>query len=71
MDNKEIGEELYQMCNLSDYVEELGIEQGREQLLLQIVEKKLARGISVSEIADALEETEETIRQLVNKLQQA
>lgn len=59
------------MCNLSDYVEELGIEQGREQLLLQIVEKKLARGISVSEIADALEETEETIRQLVNKLQQA
>ena len=59
------------MCNLSDYVEELGIEQGREQLLLQIVEKKLARGISVSEIADAMEETEETIRQLVNKLQQA
>lgn len=33
--------------------------------------EKLARGISVSEIADALEETEETIRQLVNKLQQA
>ena len=59
------------MCNLSDYVEELGIEQGREQLLLQIIEKKLARGISISEIADALEETEETIRQLVNKLQQA
>ena len=71
MESKAIGEELNQMCNLSDYVEELGIEQGREQLLLQIVEKKLARGISVSEIADALEETEETIRQLVNKLQQA
>ena len=33
-----MGEELNQMCNLSDYVEELGIEQGieqgREQLLL-------------------------------------
>lgn len=71
MESKAIGEELNQMCNLSDYVEELGIEQGREQLLLQIVEKKLARGISVSEIADAMEETEETIRQLVNKLQQA
>ena len=40
-------------------------------LILQLVEKKLARGISGSEIADALEETEETIRQLVNKLQQA
>ena len=75
MENKTMGEELNQMCNLSDYVEELGIEQGieqgREQLLLQLVEKKLARGISIPEIANALEETEETIRQLVNKLQQA
>ena len=67
MESKAIGEELNQMCNLSDYVEELG----KEELLLQLVEKKLARGISISEIADALEETEETIRQLVNKLQQA
>ena len=71
MESKTMGEELNQMCNLSDYVEELGIEQGREQLLLQLVEKKLARGISIPEIANALEETEETIRQLVNKLQQA
>lgn len=71
MESKTMGEELNQMCNLSDYVEELGIEQGREQLLLQLVEKKLARGISIPEIADALEETEETIRQLVNRLQQA
>ena len=61
------------MCNLSDYVEELGIEQGieqgREQILLQLVEKKLARGIAVPEIAEALEETEETIWGLVKKLQ--
>lgn len=54
------------MCNLSDYVEELGIEQGREQILLQLVEKKLARGIAVPEIAEALEET---IWELVKKLQ--
>jgi DNA-binding CsgD family transcriptional regulator len=39
--------------------------------VLMLTWKKLARGISISEIADALEETEETIRQLVNKLQQA
>lgn len=26
-----MGEELNQMCNLSDYVEELGIEQGRDR----------------------------------------
>ena len=69
MESKTMGEELNQMCNLSDYVEELGIEQGREQLLLQLVEKKLARGIAVPEIAEALEETEETIWELVKKLQ--
>ena len=57
------------MCNLSDYVEELGIEQGREQILLQLVEKKLARGKAIPEIAEALEETEETIWELVKKLQ--
>ena len=69
MESKTMGEELNQMCNLSDYVEELGIEQGREQILLQLVEKKLARGIAVPEIAEALEETEETIWELVKKLQ--
>ena len=46
MENKEIGEELNQMCNLSDYVEELGIqkglEQGKERLLRLQIEKKLA-----------------------------
>ena len=26
-----MGEELNQMCNLSDYVEELGIQKGLEQ----------------------------------------
>ena len=66
MESKTMGEELNQMCNLSDYVEELGIEQGREQ---RLVEKKLARGIAVPEIAEALEETEETIWELVKKLQ--
>ena len=73
MESKTMGEELNQMCNLSDYVEELGIEQGieqgREQILLQLVEKKLARGIAVPEIAEVLEETEETIWELVKKLQ--
>ena len=31
MESKTMGEELNQMCNLSDYVEELGIEQGRDR----------------------------------------
>ena len=73
------------MCNLSDYVEELGIqkglergleqglergleqglEQGKERLLRLQIEKKLAKGLSLSEIAEALEEKEETIRKII------
>lgn len=75
--NEEMGEELNQMCNLSDYVEELGIqkglergleqglEQGKEQLLRLQIEKKLAKGLSPAEIAEALEEEEETIRRMI------
>lgn len=54
--------ELNQMCNLSDYVEELGIkkgiEQGKEQLLTQQVAKKQAKGKSVKEIAGVVSETQ-------------
>ena len=49
-----MGEELNQMCNLSDYVEELGIQKG------------MAKGMSVSEIADALEETEEVVYRMID-----
>ena len=72
MENKEMGEELNQMCNLSDYVEELGIqkglEQGKERLLRLQIEKKLAKGLSLPEIVDALEEKEETIRKMIGAI---
>ena len=68
----DMGKELNQMCNLSDYVEELGIkkgiEQGKEQLLTQQVAKKQAKGKSVKEIADELEEDEQVIRKILEKL---
>ena len=68
----DMGKELNQMCNLSDYVEELGIkkgiEQGKEQLLTQQVAKKQAKGKSVKEIADELEEDEKVIRKILEKL---
>ena len=50
MESKAMGEELNQMCNLSDCVEELGIQ----------------KGMSVSEIADALEETEEVVYRMID-----
>lgn len=40
-------------------------EEGGKDKLLELVQKKLAKGKSVEEIADALEESEETVRQLI------
>ena len=57
------------MCNLSDYVEELGIEKGTEKHLSQQVKKKLAKGRSVEEIADELEEDEATIRRILKNIE--
>ena len=78
----DMGEELNQMCNLSDYVEEIGIkkgiekgreegiEQGREQLLTQQVLKKRSRGKTISEIAGELESDEDTIYRILEKIDQ-
>lgn len=57
------------MCNLSDYVEELGIEKGIEKHLSQQVKKKLAKGRSIEEIADELEEDEATIRRILKNIE--
>ena len=46
-----------------------GLQQGLQQKLTELVEKKLKKGLSVTEIADMLEESEETIREIVEKLQ--
>ena len=43
---------------------EKGRRQGEEQLLRRQVQKKLAKGMNISDIAEALEETEERIREI-------
>ena len=67
---RERGKELNQMCNLSDYVEEIGIKKGIEKLLTEQVMKKIEKGKTIPEIADALEEDEETISRIVESLSQ-
>ena len=62
----EMGKEMNEMCNLSDYVEELGIQKGKDQLLTSLIEKKLLKGMSVREIADDLEESEEKVREIID-----
>ena len=64
-----MGKELNQMCNLSDLVEEKGIQRGRKELLVEMIEKKLKKGKSIHRIADELEEDESVIRSMVEKIQ--
>ncbi|HIV23439.1 MAG TPA: hypothetical protein IAC80_05820 [Candidatus Merdiplasma excrementigallinarum] len=45
--------------------EQIGWEKGR----LELIRKKLAKGKSIPEIAEALEEEEETIRELIAQMQ--
>lgn len=45
---------------------EAGIEKGKEQLLRRQVQKNLARGMSISEIAEVLDESEERIREIAS-----
>ncbi len=69
----ELKEATGRMCNLSDLVEERGIEkgiekgieQGTELKLISLVLKKLKKSCTVSQIADALEEPEEKISQIM------
>lgn len=62
---------MNEMCNLSDYVEELGIQKGKDQLLTSLIEKKLLKGMSVREIADDLEESEEKVREMIDAVRTA
>lgn len=64
---------LKQMCNYSDLIEERGIEKGRAEgkldTLITQIQKKLAKGKSLEQIADELEETVETILPLYKQIQ--
>ena len=60
---------MSEMCNVSDYWEEVATEEGNEigkeigerQKIISLVVKKLQKDKSVAEIADDLEEKEEVI----------
>ncbi|BDF34757.1 hypothetical protein CE91St62_28190 [Lachnospiraceae bacterium] len=45
-----------------------GVKEGRKEALTDLLKKKLEKGKSVEEIAEALEESEETIRGLMKEL---
>src|SRR5699024_4825579 len=45
----------------------IGLAEGEGQLLRRQVQKKLSRGMSISEIAEVLDETEERIREIASE----
>lgn len=47
---------------------EQGIEQGEDRKLMELVQKKMQKGCTIPEIAEMLEESEEAIEKVVNRL---
>lgn len=68
--NIPLGKELNQMCNLSDYVEALGMEKGRLLTLIEITQKKHRKNKKPDEIADFLEEDPAMIRKIYLLIQE-
>lgn len=56
------------MCSGLKALIEEGREEGKDEKLRELVEKKVKKGLSVTEIADMLEESEETIEKIVKSL---
>ena len=48
-----------------------GRTEGKNEKLKELIEKKLAKGKSISQIADEVEETEETVLKLINEIENA
>ena len=48
---------------------EKGMQQGAEKKMVELVEKKLKKGQTISQIADALEESEEKIQEIADSIQ--
>ncbi|MCL2865321.1 MAG: hypothetical protein FWE25_07270, partial [Lachnospiraceae bacterium] len=48
--------------------EKQGLEQGRKEILTKLIQKKLTKGQSPEVIADALEESVETINEMIESI---
>ena len=52
------------------YEREEALEEGRMQILGEMVQKKLGKGKSIGQIAEDLEMDEDTIREVIAELQE-
>ncbi len=47
---------------------EAGIKKGKQELLERLIQKKLVKGKSISEISEELEEEEDVIAQMIREM---
>lgn len=66
--SEEIGVKYMQAWEEKYYEREEGREEGKDLRNRELIRKKLAKGKSVEEIADALEESVDVIEELIKKL---
>ena len=66
--NTEFEKEVVTMCNLSQGLIERGREQGRQDYLTDRIRSKIQKGNSIEEIADAMEESIETVSWIIKNL---
>ena len=64
------GVETRNMEEILDKVENRGVQRGIQQGLIVLIKKKMLKNMSISEIADALEETEDDVREIYDTIQQ-
>ena len=62
--NNDLGKELNQMCNLSDLVEERGMEKGKSLMIITMIQKKCQKNKTLEETAAELEENADEIRDI-------
>ena len=68
--SEEVGVKYMQAWEEKYYEREEGIEEGERRMLKMQIEKKLAKGNTIEEIADMLEQSVETIEKLVSEMQE-
>jgi len=66
--SKEEGESEMDMCKALEDLYQDGVTEGGDKKLKEQVAKKVQKGLSVSEIADMLEESEEVIEEIIASL---
>ena len=73
-----MGKELNQMCNLSDYVEEIGIKKGMEKGMergrllqqIEVIQKKFRKGKPLGQIAEEMEEKVQVVEEIYRLVQE-